>query len=84
MAPWLIHHEFADSKYYPGIARDKGNSARPIRTNPQSCGDDQFIPLRIPARSRCMCRRITCQAPWSPFMVGADGPDRMLFTALDS
>jgi enterochelin esterase family protein len=76
--------ESADSKYYPGIARDKGTFGTP---DPNITGK-LIVTTSHPAT---YTRKIAVYVPKdyvpgsaAPFIVGADGPDRMLFTALDS
>ncbi len=90
-APELTHGsvveftmESADSKYYPGIARDKGTFGTP---DPNITGK-LIVTTSHPA---AYTRKIAVYVPKdyvpgtaAPFIVGADGPDRMLFTALDS
>src|SRR3984885_16259222 len=73
----------ADSKYYPGIARDKGTFGT----------SDPNIPAKLvvtTSHPASYTRKIAVYVPKdyvpgsaAPFIVGADGPDRMLFTALD-
>ncbi|MGA8090206.1 MAG: alpha/beta hydrolase-fold protein [Terracidiphilus sp.] len=74
----------ADSKYYPGIARDKGTFGTPDPSDPAKL----IITTSHPAP---YTRKVAVYVPKSyvpgseaPFIVGADGTDRMLFTALDS
>jgi len=74
----------ADSKLYPGIARDPGTFGTPDPADPT----DLIVTTSHPAP---YLRRVAVYVPDSyvagseaPFIVGADGPDRMLFTALDS
>jgi iron(III)-enterobactin esterase len=74
----------ADSKFYPGIMRDPGplgtpdpqDPAKLIVTTSHSAPYTRKVAVYVPAQ----------YVPGSiaPFIVGADGPDRMLFTALDS
>jgi enterochelin esterase-like enzyme len=75
--------ESADSKYYPGIARDKGPVGTPDPNDPAKL----VVTTSHPAP---YTRKIAVYVPQGyvpgsvvPFIVGADGPDRMLFTALD-
>ncbi len=75
--------ESADSKYYPGIARDKGPVGTPDPNDPAKL----VVTTSHPAP---YTRKVAVYVPQSyvsgsvvPFIVGADGPDRMLFTALD-
>ena len=73
----------ADSKYYPGIAREKGPLGTPDPNDPAKL----VVTTSHPAS---YTRKVTVYVPKdyvpgsvAPFIVGADGPDRMLFTALD-
>lgn len=81
-------HEFTmrseDSKIYPGIAREKGTFGTPDPKNPAKL----IVTTSHPAS---YTRRVTVYVPKqyvpgtaAPFIVGADGPDTMLFTALDN
>ena len=74
----------ADSKIYPGIARDPGTFGTPDPANPAKLD----VPTSHPAP---YSRRIAVYVPQqyvpgtvAPFIVGADGVDRVLFTALDN
>jgi iron(III)-enterobactin esterase len=74
----------ADSKYYPGIARDKGTFGTPDPANPASL----IITTSHPAP---YTRHVTVYVPAqyvpgtiAPFIIGADGPDHLLFTVLDN
>jgi enterochelin esterase-like enzyme len=73
-----------DSKIYPGIARDRGTlgTADP---------DDPAKMIVTTSRPAPYTRRVSVYVPKqyvpgtvAPFIVGADGPDRALFTALDN
>ena len=73
----------ADSKYYPGIARDKGTFGTPDPNDPAKL----IVTTSHPAP---WTRKVTVYVPKeyvpgtvAPFIVGADGPDWMLFTAMD-
>jgi enterochelin esterase family protein len=75
--------ESKDSKIYPGIAREPNTFARPDPADP-----DKLIVSSHPAP---YTRRVAVYVPKqyvpgteAPFIVGADGPDRTLFTALDN
>ena len=75
--------ESKDSKIYPGIAREPGTFARP---DPVDAGK-----LIVSSRPAPYTRKVAVYVPRqyvpgteAPFIVGADGPDRMLFTALDN
>jgi enterochelin esterase-like enzyme len=73
----------ADSKYYPGIARDKGTFGTTAPNEPAKL-------LVTTSHAAPYTRKVAVYVPKdyvagsvAPFIVGADGPDRMLFTALD-
>jgi enterochelin esterase-like enzyme len=74
----------ADSKIYSGIAREPNTFGTPDPTDPAKL----LVPTSHPAP---WTRRVTVYVPKqyvpgtvAPFIVGADGPDRMLFTVLDN
>jgi len=74
----------ADSKLYPGIARDSGTFGTPDPGNPASL-------VVTTSRPRPYTRRVGVYVPAqyvagteAPFIVGADGVDQLLFTALDN
>jgi enterochelin esterase family protein len=74
----------ADSKIYPGIARDPGTFGTPDPADPAKL----IVTTSHPAP---YTRKVTVYVPkqyvpgaTAPFIVGADGPDRALFTALDT
>ena len=74
----------ADSKIYPGIARDKGTFGTPDPANPAKLDVTT-------SRSAPYTRTVAVYVPKqyvpgtaAPFIVGADGPDQLLFTALDN
>jgi iron(III)-enterobactin esterase len=74
----------SDSKRYPGIAREAGTFGTPDPANPARL----LVPSSHPAP---WTRRVTVYVPKqyvpgsvAPFIVGADGPDRTLFTVLDN
>jgi iron(III)-enterobactin esterase len=74
----------ADSKFYPGIAREPGTFGTVDPTNPAK--------LLVPtSHAASYTRRVTVYVPKqyvpgtaAPFIVGADGPDKLLFTVLDN
>jgi enterochelin esterase-like enzyme len=74
----------ADSKFYPGIAREPNTSGTPDTNNPAKL-------IVTTSHAAPYTRRVAVYVPRqyvsgtaAPFIVGADGPDRGLFTALDS
>ena len=75
--------ESADSKFYPGIAREPGTFARPDPSDPKK--------LEVSSHPAPYTRKVAVYVPKqyvpgtaAPFLIGADGPDPMLFTALDN
>ncbi|MBV8865237.1 MAG: hypothetical protein JO210_07535, partial [Acidobacteriaceae bacterium] len=76
--------ESKDSKLYPGIARDAGtfgtpdpnDTAKLIVTTSHPAPYTRKIAVYVPKQS--------VPGTIAPFIVGADGPDRLLFTALDN
>ena len=74
----------ADSKFYSGIARDPGTFGTPDPNDPAKL----IVTTSHPAP---YTRRVTVYVPkqyvagtTAPFIVGADGPDPLLFTVLDN
>ncbi|HEX7979212.1 MAG TPA: alpha/beta hydrolase-fold protein [Gemmatimonadaceae bacterium] len=74
----------ADSKLYPGIARDSGTFGTPDPSDPSSL-------IVTTSRPHPYTRRVGVYVPAqyvagteAPFIVGADGIDQLLFTALDN
>jgi enterochelin esterase family protein len=72
-----------DSRIYPGIAREPNTAARPDPADPGK--------LIVSSRPAPYTRRVAVYVPKqyvagtvAPFIVGGDGPDRTLFTALDN
>ena len=73
----------ADSKYYPGIARDKGTFGTPDPDNPAKLVVTTSHPAAYTRKVAVYVPKDYVPGSVVPFIVGADGPDRMLFTALD-
>jgi iron(III)-enterobactin esterase len=74
----------SDSKIYPGIARDPNTFGTPDPANPAKL----VVTTSHPAP---YMRRVTVYVPKqyvpgsvAPFIVGADGPDALLFSTLDT
>jgi iron(III)-enterobactin esterase len=74
----------ADSRIYPGIARDAGTFGTPDPGDPAKL-------IVTTSRPAPYTRRVAVYVPAqyvpgtvAPFIVGADGPDQVLFTALDT
>ena len=74
----------ADSKYYPGIARDKGTFGTPDPTDPAKLVITTSHPAPYTRKVAVYVPKAYVPGSEAPFIVGADGPDRILFTALDS
>ena len=73
-----------DSRLYPGIARDSGTFGSADPDNPARL-------VVTTSRAKPYTRRVAVYLPKqyvpgtvAPFIVGADGPDQLLFTALDN
>jgi enterochelin esterase family protein len=74
----------ADSKMYPGIARDAGTFGTPDPSDPAKL-------VVTTSRPAPYTRKVAVYVPSqyvpgtaAPFIVGADGPDQALFTVLDN
>ena len=76
--------ESKDSKYYPGIARDKGTFGTPDPTDPAKLIITTSHPAPYTRKVAVYVPKAYVTGKAAPFIVGADGTDRMLFTALDS
>jgi enterochelin esterase family protein len=75
--------ESTDSKFYPGIARDASTGPRPDPADPTR--------MLITSHPAPYTRKVSVYVPSqyvpgtaAPFIVGADGPDPALFTALEN
>lgn len=75
--------ESTESKIYPGIAREPNTFAQPDPANPGR--------MTVNSHPAPYTRKVAVYVPKqyvpgteAPFIVGADGPDRALFTALDN
>ena len=74
----------ADSKFYPGIARDPGTSGVPDPNNPAKLIVTTSHPAPYTRRVTVYVPRQYVAGSTAPFIVGADGPDPLLFTVLDN
>ena len=72
-----------DSKIYPGIAREPNTSGTPDPANPASLVVTTSHPAPYTRHVAVYVPKQYIAGTAAPFIVGADGPDRMLFTALD-
>jgi hypothetical protein len=81
-------HDFtmssSDSKIYPGIARDAGTFGTVDPADPAKLVVTTSHPAPYTRRVAVYVPRQYVPGTAVPFIVGADGPDRALFTALDN
>jgi enterochelin esterase-like enzyme len=78
--------ESTGSKTYPGIAREPNTGPRPDPANPANPAR-----LQVSSHPAPYTRKVAVYVPrqyvpgtTAPFIIGADGPDKALFTALDN
>jgi enterochelin esterase-like enzyme len=74
----------ADSKIYPGIARDPGTFGTVDPSDPAKLVVTTSHPAPYTRRLAVYVPKQYVPGTAAPFIVGADGPDQLLFTALDS
>ena len=74
----------ADSKIYPGIARDQGTFGTPDPNDPAKLIVTTSHPVQYTRRVAVYVPRQYVAGTAAPFIVGADGPDQILFTVLDN
>lgn len=72
------------SKLYPGIARDPGTFGTPDPKDPAKLVVTTSHPAPYVRHIAVYVPRQYVSGTLAPFIVGADGPDRDLFTALDN
>lgn len=73
-----------DSRFYPGIAREPGTFGTPDPTDPAKLIVTTSHPAPYTRRVTVYVPRQLIQGSEAPFLVGADGPDPLLFTTLDN
>jgi enterochelin esterase family protein len=73
-----------DSKIYPGIAREPRTFGTPDPNNPAKLIVTTSHPAPYTRRVAVYVPKQYVAGTAAPFMVGADGPDASLFTALDN
>jgi enterochelin esterase-like enzyme len=73
-----------ESKIYPGIARDPGTFGTPDPGNPAKLIVTTSHPAPYTRRVAVYVPEQYVPGTAAPFIVGADGPDQMLFTTLDN
>jgi iron(III)-enterobactin esterase len=76
--------ESADSKIYPGIAREANTFGTADPTDPAKIIVTTSHPAAYTRRVAVYVPKQYVPGRAAPFIVGADGPDRALFTALDN
>ncbi len=74
----------ADSKIYPGIARDAGALGTPDPADPAKLVVTTSHPAPYTRKVAVYVPRQYVAGSVAPFIVGADGPDRLLFSTLDT
>ena len=74
----------ADSKFYPGIVRDAETRGTPDPADPAKLVVTTSHPAPYTRRVAVYVPAQYVAGAVAPFIVGADGPDRGLFTALDN
>jgi iron(III)-enterobactin esterase len=74
----------ADSKIYPGIARDPGTFGKVDPADPAKLIVSTSHPAPYTRRVSVYVPQQYVPGTAAPFIVGADGPDKLLFTALDN
>ncbi|MGD0731686.1 MAG: alpha/beta hydrolase-fold protein [Terracidiphilus sp.] len=73
----------ADSKIYPGIARDAGTFGTADPSDPAKLVVTTSHPAPYTRKVAVYVPKQYVPGTEAPFIVGADGPDQALFTALD-
>jgi enterochelin esterase family protein len=76
--------ESTDSKLYPGIAREANTFGTPDPTDPAKMIITTSHPAPYTRKVAVYVPKQYVPGTVAPFIVGADGPDQLLFTALDS
>jgi enterochelin esterase-like enzyme len=74
----------AESKIYPGIARDAGTFGTPDPSDPAKLIVTTSHPAPYTRKVAVYVPKDYVPGTAAPFIVGADGVDNMLFTALDN
>lgn len=74
----------AESRIYPGIARDAGTFGAVDPTDPAKLVVTTSRPAPYSRRVAVYVPKQYVAGTAAPFIVGADGPDPLLFTALDN
>ena len=82
----IVHFTMSssDSKIYPGIARDAGTFGTPDPNDPAKLIVTTSRPAPYTRRVAVYVPKQYVPGTTAPLIVGADGPDPLLFTALDN
>jgi enterochelin esterase family protein len=76
--------ESTDSKIYPGIARERNTFGTPDPENPANLIVTTSHPAPYTRQMAVYVPKQYVAGTAAPFIVGADGPDNLLFTVLDN
>ena len=76
--------ESKDSKLYPGIVRDADTCGQPDPNNPAKLIVGTSHPGSYTRHVSVYVPKQYVAGTAAPFLIGADGPDKLLFTALDN
>jgi enterochelin esterase family protein len=76
--------ESTESRMYPGIARDAGPSGTPDPNDPAKLVVTTSHPAPYARKVAVYVPKLYIPDTAAPFIVGADGPDPLLFTVLDA
>ena len=76
--------ESKDSRIYPGIARDPGSLGMPDPSDPAKLVVTTSHPAPYTRKVAVYVPNQYVPGTVAPFIVGADGPDQLLFAALDT
>ena len=74
----------SDSKIYPGIARDTGTFGTVDPADPARLAVTTSHPAAYTRKVEVYLPKQYTQGSVAPFVIGTDGPDHRLFTALDA
>ena len=74
----------SDSKVYPGIARDAGTFGKPDPADPAKLVVTTSHPAPYTRKVAVYVPKQFVAGSVAPFIIGADGPDSLLFSALDN
>ncbi len=74
----------SDSKIYPGIARDPNTFGTPDPANPARLVVTTSRPAPYVRKVAVYIPKQYVPGSVAPFIIGTDGPDRLLFSALDT